>query len=145
MIGRGQDGRPRLQRSQHERVLFGVCGGLAAYFGVDPTVVRIGFVLAALFPVTSAVSLLGYVVLAVILPEEGNEDLPGRDRIRRNLEGLRADVSGFGDSVRSGLSGRQRSSRPADDLDDLTAATRPRSVGEQRDQETSTRTPAGVP
>jgi phage shock protein PspC (stress-responsive transcriptional regulator) len=95
--------RPRLRRSRHERVLFGVCGGLAEYFGWDPTVVRVGLALVTLFPPTSLVGLLGYVVLGVLLPEEGSEHLPGRERVQRNLAGLREDVSGLTDTVRSGL------------------------------------------
>src|SRR5437870_4627053 len=95
--------RPRLRRSRHERVLFGVCGGVAEYFGWDPTIVRMGFALATLFPPTSVIALLGYVVLAVLLPEEGSEHLPGRERVQRNLAGLRDDVSGLTDTVRTGL------------------------------------------
>src|SRR4051812_9059069 len=109
--------RPRLRRSRHERVLFGVCGGLAEYLGLDPTVVRVVVVIAALFPPTTALTLLGYVALAVLLPEEGSEHLPARDRMQRNLAGLREDVGGLTDTVRSGLRG-SGSSRPitADDL-----------------------------
>jgi phage shock protein PspC (stress-responsive transcriptional regulator) len=38
----------RLYRSRKERKIGGVCGGLAEYFGLDPMVVRVIFVLAAL-------------------------------------------------------------------------------------------------
>ncbi len=96
-------GRPRLWRSRHERVLFGVAGGLAEYFGIDPTIVRVGVVLLTLFPPTSMVGLLGYLALAVLLPQEGSEHLGARDRMQRNLTGLREDVSGLTDTVRSGL------------------------------------------
>jgi phage shock protein PspC (stress-responsive transcriptional regulator) len=104
--------RRRLRRSRDERVLFGVCGGLGDYFGVDATLVRIGFVVAALVPPLTALSLLGYFGLAVLLPEEGIEHLAGRERIQRNLEGLRADVDGLTETVRGGL-GRRRDGPPA--------------------------------
>ena len=102
--------RPRLRRSRDERVLSGVCGGLAEYFGLDPSLVRIGLVLTVLVPPLSVVGLLGYVILAAVLPEEGSEDLPGRERVKRNLEGLRADVRDLTGTVRGGLSGAGRSS-----------------------------------
>jgi phage shock protein C len=48
-------------------MIAGVCGGLGAYLGVDPTWVRLFFVFLALF--TNGVGLLLYIVLAIIVPE----------------------------------------------------------------------------
>lgn len=59
--------RKRLTRSKKERKLFGVCGGIANYFNIDPTVVRILFVILAL---SYGTSILIYIILAVALPEE---------------------------------------------------------------------------
>jgi len=117
----GPSERPRLRRSRQERVLFGVCGGLADYFGVDPNLVRIGFVLATLFPPLSGISLLGYLLLAVILPQEGSEDLPGRERVQRNLEELRTEVSGLAGTVRTTLSSAGRGQRAPDESTTATA------------------------
>ena len=103
--------RPRLHRSRDERLLFGVCGGLAERFGLDPTLVRVGFVLGALFPPTSGVSILGYALLAVILPQEGTEDLAARERVRRNLEELRSEVSTLAETVRARVPGAARDRR----------------------------------
>ena len=55
-----------LTRSDDDRMIGGVCGGLARYFGIDSAIVRLIFVLAVL----SGVSPLDYVVLWVILPAE---------------------------------------------------------------------------
>ena len=57
----------RLYRSRTNRQLAGVCGGLAEYFGVDPTIVRILFVLFALM---GGPGLILYIILALIVPEE---------------------------------------------------------------------------
>ncbi len=57
----------RLYRSRTERQLAGVCGGLAEYFGVDPTIVRILFVILAL---AGGPGLIFYIILALIIPEE---------------------------------------------------------------------------
>ena len=58
----------RLVRVEEGRMLAGVCEGLAQYFGVDTTVVRIIFVLLALF---AAGGVLLYLILWLIMPMEG--------------------------------------------------------------------------
>lgn len=55
----------RLMRSETDRMLAGVCGGLAAYLGVDPVLVRLAFVILAL---ASGVGLAIYIVLWIIVP-----------------------------------------------------------------------------
>ena len=50
-----------------DRKLFGVCSGIAEYFGWDPTIVRIGF---AILVLAYGVGLLGYLVAAIIMPDE---------------------------------------------------------------------------
>ena len=55
----------RLYRSTTERQIAGVCGGLAHYFNVDVTLVRIVFVVAAF----TSVGLLAYIVLWIAVPE----------------------------------------------------------------------------
>lgn len=54
-----------LTKSKNKNI-FGVCGGLAEYFGLDPTLVRILFVLGAIF--SMSVVFWIYIILAVILP-----------------------------------------------------------------------------
>ena len=57
----------RLYRSRRDRMIAGVCGGLADYFEIDPSIVRLLFV-GALFVGAPGV-LPAYVVMALILPE----------------------------------------------------------------------------
>ena len=57
-----------LTRSIADRMVAGVCGGLAKYMGMDPTVVRLIFVL--LFFVTGPGVLLAYLIMMIIVPEE---------------------------------------------------------------------------
>lgn len=61
------DGK-RLYKSKRERMICGVCGGLAEYFNIDPTIVRLGAVLLGAFSAGSL--LLAYFIAAVIMPEE---------------------------------------------------------------------------
>lgn len=56
---------PRLYRSATDKVIGGVCGGLAAYFKLDPVFVRLAFVLFAL---AGGASLLLYIVLWIAVP-----------------------------------------------------------------------------
>jgi phage shock protein C len=58
----------RLYRSRKDRMLAGVCGGLAAYMGVDPTIVRLIFVVSVF--VTFTTSFFLYLIFWLIIPEE---------------------------------------------------------------------------
>jgi len=55
----------RLTRPTGDRVFLGVCSGIAEYFGVDPTIVRLLFVLAIF---AGGASPLAYIVLAIVMP-----------------------------------------------------------------------------
>lgn len=57
----------RLYRSRNDRMLGGVCGGVASYFNIDPTLVRI-LAVATLF--MGGAGAAAYVVAWVIVPEE---------------------------------------------------------------------------
>ncbi len=61
-------GSRKLYRSRQNRVIFGVCGGLAEFFGVDPSIVRLIFVLGVLFGFGSFAFL--YLILFFVVPEE---------------------------------------------------------------------------
>jgi phage shock protein C len=64
-----------LRRPRQGRVVFGVAAGLARYLGVDPVVVRIAFVLLAVF---GGSGVLLYLVGALVIPEESADDPVGR-------------------------------------------------------------------
>ena len=56
----------RLIRSTTDRKFAGVCGGIGEYFGVDPTMVRIGWVI---FCLLGGSGVLAYFLCALIIPE----------------------------------------------------------------------------
>lgn len=58
----------RLTRSQSEKKLFGVCGGIGVYLGVDPTVIRLLFVIAVF--ATEGAAILIYLLMALLVPRE---------------------------------------------------------------------------
>lgn len=59
----------RLFRSQTDRHIAGVCGGLAAYFRIDPSLVRIAVVILALLTAVFPF-IVGYTIAAFIIPNE---------------------------------------------------------------------------
>jgi phage shock protein PspC (stress-responsive transcriptional regulator) len=57
----------KLQRSRSDKKIFGVCAGLAKYFNVDVTVIRILFLIALL---CVGGGLIAYLICALVMPEE---------------------------------------------------------------------------
>ena len=57
----------RLYRSRHDKVLGGVCAGIADYFHVDPVLVRLLWVIFALIMGTG---IIAYIIAWIIIPEE---------------------------------------------------------------------------
>lgn len=58
----------KLYRSRNNRMIVGVCAGLADFFGIDPTVIRLLFVVGALLGFGSFI--LIYIVMFIVVPEE---------------------------------------------------------------------------
>ena len=59
-------------RKSNNRIVCGVCGGIAEYFNIDPTLVRLGFVAGSII---FGSGLLAYIVAAVIMPEAAPESV----------------------------------------------------------------------
>jgi phage shock protein PspC (stress-responsive transcriptional regulator) len=59
----------RLTRAVDERMIGGVCGGLAKYLNIDPSLVRIGFVLLTIFS-GILIGIVTYIVMMIVIPEE---------------------------------------------------------------------------
>lgn len=56
--------KKRLTKSKKDRMLFGVCGGLGEYFGIDPTFIRLAFAALALH----GIGIFLYILLAILMP-----------------------------------------------------------------------------
>lgn len=57
----------RLYRSESSRMLCGICAGIAEYFNLDPTLIRLAW---ALFCVLGGSGVLAYILAAIIIPPE---------------------------------------------------------------------------
>jgi len=96
----------RLYRSRTNRVIGGVCGGLAEYFKVDAFIVRILFVTLALM--FSGTGLPVYLLLWLFIPEQEQPFADHNDTIRQNIQdirntavNLRNEAFGVGGSAKS--------------------------------------------
>lgn len=65
----------RLYKSEQDKKIAGVCGGIAEYFNCDPTLIRLAWVL---FTALGGSGLLAYIVCAIIFPDYPNQ-LPEGD------------------------------------------------------------------
>lgn len=60
------DERKRLYKSRNNKMICGVCAGIADYFNIDPTIVR---VLWAVLALAAGSGILAYIICAIIMPE----------------------------------------------------------------------------
>lgn len=64
--------KKRLHRSNENKVIAGVCGGIAEYFDMDPTLIRLAWIL---FCVLGGSGVLAYIIAAIIIPEKTAGDV----------------------------------------------------------------------
>ena len=57
----------KLYRSKTDKKLAGVCGGVAKYFAMDPTIIRLIWVILSLFAFAGVIA---YIICAFVIPEE---------------------------------------------------------------------------
>ena len=57
----------KLYRTRNDKKICGVCGGIAEYFNIDPTLIRIGWTLLA---ICAGSGVLAYIICAIIMPEK---------------------------------------------------------------------------
>jgi phage shock protein C len=89
----------RLTRSQTNRMLGGVCGGLGEYLGIDATFVRLFFVLLAF---GEGAGLLIYFLLWLILPVEGNQVEDLGNNVSRGAQEISERAREIGAGLRQG-------------------------------------------
>lgn len=57
----------KLYKSNNDRKLTGVCAGIAEYFDIDPTLIRLGWVFATLL---AGAGIIAYIIAAIIIPNK---------------------------------------------------------------------------
>jgi phage shock protein PspC (stress-responsive transcriptional regulator) len=58
----------QLRRSRTDRMVGGVCGGLAHYLGIDPVAARVGYAVVTM--ISGGLGILAYAILWVLMPED---------------------------------------------------------------------------
>ncbi|KKP88742.1 MAG: Phage shock protein C, PspC [Berkelbacteria bacterium GW2011_GWA2_35_9] len=79
----------KLFRSKSDKIIAGVCGGVAEYFKIDPIAVRVAFVILAF---VNGYGFVLYLILAILLPENGTIKKDNTQEIKNKLP-----IKKFGD------------------------------------------------
>ena len=94
----------RLYRSRSDRIIWGVCGGLAKYFDMDPTIVRVVVVLSIFL---GSFGIWAYIILAIVVPLEGSKVTTPKEAVQENVEDMKETASELGREIRSTLAGEE--------------------------------------
>ena len=73
----------KLYRSRTDRKIWGVCGGLAKYFDIDPTMVRVIAIASVFF---TGFGIIAYIVMAIVVPLEDSTVNPPKDEVKDNVQ-----------------------------------------------------------
>lgn len=86
----------KVYRSRRDRLVFGVCGGIAEYYNIESLWVRLIFIFLG---ITGAIGFILYVALALLMPLDPAET--GSDKIRLTAEDVRDRVKGLTNEIQS--------------------------------------------
>jgi phage shock protein C len=99
----------RLYRSQRNRVLLGVCGGLGEYLNVDPVIIRVVWIIVTI--ATGAIpGILAYFIVALVIPLQGSNASTPRENVREAVSDMKDTASTLRDEVRTTFTPRETSS-----------------------------------
>jgi len=94
----------RFYRSRSDRMIAGVCGGLAQCFGIDSTIVRLIFVLLIF---ATGLGILAYIIMVIIVPLESSEATEPKDTVKENVEEMKETARELGREIRSTFAGEE--------------------------------------
>lgn len=88
----------QLKRSEADKIVAGVAGGIGKYFGVDPTVIRLIFVLLTVF---GGGGVLLYIVLWLIMPSEYSTSSNTEETLEENKQEIKTRAEGAAESIKN--------------------------------------------
>jgi len=94
----------RLYRSETDRMIAGLCGGLGEYFLIDPVIVRL---IAVLLAFASGVGVIVYILLWIIVPTKSRIGATPQEVVKENVESIRERAEEFGHEVQTAFGQRQ--------------------------------------
>lgn len=91
----------KLYRSETDKMLGGVCGGIGEYFEIDPTIVRLLFVLITL---SGGAGIFAYLILWIVVPTQSSVLMSSdevidqntkevKEKVKKTVEGIKTEVS----------------------------------------------------
>ena len=86
----------RITKSKTDKVIDGVCGGLAEYFGIDSVLIRLIFGVLGFF---NGLGLMLYIILAIIMPGDGQVDKLPKETIQENVQEISERVKEAGEGL----------------------------------------------
>jgi phage shock protein C len=81
----------RFYRSEKDKIIGGVCAGIADYLNIDPVVIRIIFVVALL---TEGFGLMLYIILWIVIPSENSKKESNKEIVEENTEEIVTNLKG---------------------------------------------------
>jgi phage shock protein C len=90
----------RLYRHRTNRIIAGVCGGVGDYLGIDPTFVRIFFVL---FAFTNGIGVMVYLLMWIIVPPEDARNVSLRESARTGADEIAEHAHNLGEDLRQAV------------------------------------------
>ena len=94
-----------LYRSDKDRMIWGVCGGLAHHFKIDPSIVRLIFILTIFF---GGLGIVAYIILAIVVPREGSQAGEPSETIKENVQEIKDTTQQIGKDIQSTLNSREK-------------------------------------
>lgn len=88
----------KLYRSEEDKVIAGVCGGIAEYFDIDSNIVRLLFVFIVLY---GGSGILVYLILWIVLPTKSAIGLSSEDVLSQNKKEITHKIKNGTDSIKT--------------------------------------------
>lgn len=86
----------RITKSKTDKVIDGVCGGIAEYFGIDSVIVRLVFIVLVFL---NGIGLLLYIILVIIMPNAEQAGQPPKETIQENVQEIGERVKETGEGL----------------------------------------------
>lgn len=99
----------RITKSKTDRVIDGVCGGLAEYFGIDSLLVRLVFV-ALIF--INGIGIILYIVLMIIMPKAQSIEQSPKETIQENVREIGERVKEAGEGLGTAIAKNDEEKHP---------------------------------
>ena len=97
-----------LYRSSQNKIIAGVAGGLGEYFGIDPTIIRIIFIILTIF---HGSGILIYLIMWLVLPLESRGSGTPETTVKNNLDEMKQKTQSFAHSLHFNLGSSSTNSR----------------------------------